>query len=117
MHYKFQIIYPAIIRLSIFPQGHFHLRPHWLRGLPYLLVNGQRGTFPARVKRPGREAEDLTSTSVEIMNACYIYTPQHAFIVYIRLTLPTLEPNPVLKGDKLVAIRPHYSTVKREKLV
>jgi hypothetical protein len=105
------------MRVSIFPQVHFHLRPHWLRGPPYLLVNGQRGTFPAWVKRPEREAENLTSTSVEIMNACYIYTPQHAFIVYTRLTLPTLEPNSVLRGDKLVVIRPHYCTVKRQKLV
>ena len=59
----------------------------------------------------------MTPTSAEIMNACYIYTPRRNFTVYTRLTLPTLEPNPGLRGDKLAANRPHYSTVKREKLV
>jgi len=98
------------------PQGHFYLRPHWLRDPPNRLVNGHRGTFPTWVKRPGREAENLTPTSAGIMNAFYIYT-QHAFTVYTKLTLPTLKPNPGLRGDKLAANRPHYSTMKREKLV
>ena len=86
-------------------------------GPTHLLVNGHWGRFPTCVKRPGCEAENLTPTSAEIMNACYIYTLQHAFTVYITLTLPTLKPNPGLRGDKLAANRPHYSTVKREKLV
>jgi hypothetical protein len=68
-----------MIRVSIFPHGHFYLRPHWLRDPPNLLFNGQRGTFPTWVKRPERDAEHLTPTSAEIMNAYCIYTPQHAF--------------------------------------
>ena len=112
MHHKFQMVYPAMVRGSLFPQAHYHLRPHCLRDPPSLLVNGHRGTFPTCVKWPGREAKHSTPTSAEIMNICYIYT-QHVFTVYTRLTLPTLEPNLGHRGDKLAANRPHYSTVER----
>jgi hypothetical protein len=38
----------------------FHTRPNWLWGLPFLLYNGHRLSFPG-VKRPGCGAEHLFS--------------------------------------------------------
>ena len=105
-----------MIRVSIFPPGAF-LSPSTLAAWPTQSPSQwAQGYFSTWVKRPGREAENLTPTSAGIMNAFYIYT-QHAFTVYTKLTLPTLKPNPGLRGDKLAANRPHYSTMKREKLV